>query len=248
MVVVRLRDGRWLESRLLLAADGASSHVRQLTGIGSDGRDYQQKGIVARVQTEHSHQATAWQRFMPTGPLAFLPLADGSCSVVWSADNHFAEELMACSDDEFARHLGAGVEYRLGKVEMLSKRGAFPLFMSHAKSYTAGRVVLLGDAAHRVHPLAGQGVNLGFQDVAHLVATLDQARKNDRTIDDPMYLRRFSRERRAQAALMIAGMDGIQRVFSNELPIVNTARGLGMQLINRVPQIKQFFVDRALGN
>lgn len=247
-VEVKLDSGNEIRATLIIAADGGNSQVRAHCGIGSSTHDYQQTGIVTRVRTSLSHEYTAWQRFLPTGPLAFLPLADGSCSIVWSADKEFAEELLALDDEVFSQHLAEAFEHRLGDVELLSSRAGFPLMLANADSYSTERVVLLGDAAHRVHPLAGQGVNLGFQDVIDLTSVIFEAVQNGRDLADPLYLRKYSRRRRADAGMMLAGMDGIQRVFTSQHKSVQKSRNLAMDLINCLPGLKQFFVNRALGN
>ena len=247
-IQVKLENGEEVRSSLVIAADGGNSQVRKLCGIGISGHDYRQTGIVARVRTSLPHEHTAWQRFLPTGPLAFLPLADGSCSIVWSADQERAADLLKLDDEEFSRQLADAFEHRLGDVEILSPRAGFPLQLANAESYSADRVVLLGDAAHRVHPLAGQGVNLGFQDVIDLTAMVLEAKQNGRGAADPLYLRKYARKRRADASIMLAGMDAIQRVFGHDLWSVCKSRNLVMDLINQLPGLKQFFVNRALGN
>ncbi|MEA1889297.1 MAG: UbiH/UbiF/VisC/COQ6 family ubiquinone biosynthesis hydroxylase [Pseudomonadota bacterium] len=245
---IKLDNGIDISSRLVIAADGGNSQLRRLSGIESSHHDYQQTGIVGRVRTSLPHENTAWQRFLASGPLALLPLSDGSCSIVWSADRARAEELLLLNDADFAEQLAAAFEHRLGDVEVLSPRAGFPLVLANARTYIKDRVVLLGDAAHRVHPLAGQGVNLGFQDVAELSSTLLESVANGRDIADPLYLRRYARSRRAEVSLMLAGMDGIQRIFTSRRQLVQKSRRLAMKIINRLPPVKQFLVDRALGN
>ena len=246
-ILIKLDNGKEIRSTLVVAADGGNSQVRSLCGIEVSGHDYRQTGIVTRVRTSVAHENAAWQRFLPTGPLAFLPLADGSCSIVWSADQEFAATLLEMDDEEFSRQLAEAFEYRLGDIEMLSPRAGFPLQLVNANRYSTERVVLLGDAAHRVHPLAGQGVNLGFQDVIDLSSVLLEATQNDRSLADPLYLRKYARERRADASLMLAGMDGIQRTFGSKRQAVCRSRNLVMDLINQSSGLKQFFVNRALG-
>lgn len=247
-IQIGLDNGNEIASSLVLAADGGNSQVRRYCGIGSSLHDYQQTGIVARVRTTLPHENTAWQRFLPTGPLAFLPLADGSCSIVWSADTEFAADLLALDDEMFSHQLADAFQHRLGDVEMLSPRAGFPLMLANAESYSTDRVVLLGDAAHRVHPLAGQGVNLGFQDVIDFTSILLEGKQNQRAIADPLYLRKYARSRRADASIMLAGMDTIQRVFVSHNIGVRKSRNLAMGMINHIPGLKQFFVSRALGN
>ena len=247
-VQIKLENGDEIRSTLVIAADGGNSQVRRFCGIDSSIHDYQQTGIVARVRTSLPHENTAWQRFLPTGPLAFLPLADGSCSIVWSADQGRAVDLLSLDDEEFSQQLEDAFEHRLGSVEMLSPRAGFPLMLANADTYSTDRVVLLGDAAHRVHPLAGQGVNLGFQDVIELTSILLEATQNERDLADPLYLRKYARKRRADASLMLAGMDGIQRIFTSRRSFVQKSRNLALDLVNNLPGLKQFFVNRALGN
>ena len=247
-VHITLENGDHISSRLLVAADGGHSQLRRLSGIESSHHDYQQTGIVARVRTSLPHENTAWQRFLASGPLALLPLSDGSCSIVWSADRTRAEELLSLNDAEFSAQLADAFEHRLGDVEILSPRAGFPLVLANARTYVKDRIVLLGDAAHRVHPLAGQGVNLGFQDVTELTATLVEAAGNGRDIADPLYLRRYARSRRAEVSLMLAGMDGIQRIFTSNHPLVQKSRRFVMKMIDHAPPVKQLLVDRALGN
>lgn len=243
-----LDQGDDICSKLLIAADGGNSQIRRLSAIESTGHDYRQSGIVARVRTELPHQNTAWQRFLSTGPLALLPLSDGSCSIVWSADQKRADELLQLNTAEFAEQLTDAFEHRLGEIEVLSPHAGFPLVLANARSYVKGRIVLLGDAAHRVHPLAGQGVNLGFQDVTELSSTLRTSVANGRDISDPLYLRRYARSRRAEVSLMLAGMDGIQRIFTSHNQLVQKSRRAAMRIIDKFPPAKQFLVDRALGN
>jgi 2-octaprenyl-3-methyl-6-methoxy-1,4-benzoquinol hydroxylase/2-octaprenylphenol hydroxylase len=247
-VHITLDNGEHICSRLVIAADGGNSQIRRLSGIESSLHDYHQTGIVARVRTSLSHENTAWQRFLASGPLALLPLSDGSCSIVWSADRARAEELLLLNDTEFSAQLADAFEHRLGDVEMLSPRAGFPLVLANATTYVKDRIVLLGDAAHRVHPLAGQGVNLGFQDVTALTSTLLEAAGNGRDIADPLYLKKYARSRRAEVSLMLAGMDGIQRIFTSSHPLVQKSRRIVMKMIDHAPPVKQFLVDRALGN
>ena len=176
-VAVELADGTRLRARLLIAADGAASPIRQRLGIGTRDRDYGQRAIVAHVGTERSHEATAWQRFQPGGPLAFLPLADGRSSIVWSLPNDDATRLLALDESAFRAELGCAFDFRLGTITSTTARLAFPLRLRLAERYVVGRCVLIGDAAHAVHPLAGQGLNLGLRDVRCLSAQLDRARK-----------------------------------------------------------------------
>ena len=179
---IRLEDGRGLLARLVVGADGAQSRVRELSGIGSQEKGYQQSAIVTTVRTEHPHQHTAWQRFLETGPLAFLPLRscagdDHSCSIVWSLDDEQVDSLMALDDDAFKAALERAFESRLGKICEVDSRFVFPLRQRHAESYVQAGLALVGDAAHTIHPLAGQGVNLGMLDAAVLTEELQRAQQ-----------------------------------------------------------------------
>lgn len=162
-VSLKLKSGDIIKADLVLGADGASSKVRELLDLKTDKKDYGQRGLVAYVRTEKSHQSTAWQRFLPTGPLAFLPCSDGRCSIVWTLPNDEAERLQHCDEESFCRELTRAFDARLGEVKEVSQRASFPLQRELSKQMLLGRVALIGDAAHTVHPLAGQGVNLGLR-------------------------------------------------------------------------------------
>jgi len=244
-VVVDLESGVQLESALLVGADGARSQVRQGAGIGhSVVRDYGQKAIVCVVRTEKPHEYTAWQRFLDTGPLAFLPLPDVHySSIVWSADNDYADALMALSDEDFMARMGMAFEYRLGGVTWTSERAAFPLRGTQAEHYVLPRLALVGDAAHTIHPLAGQGVNLGLLDAAALAEVLDGEHDPGRLLT----LRRYERARRGENTIMMHSMEGFQRLFGSQLPVVSMLRGMGLSLVDRTPMLKQQFMYQAMG-
>lgn len=242
-----LADGQTLRGRLLVAADGRDSLVRELSGIETEGRDYDQRAIVANVRPQEWHEETAWQRFLPTGPLALLPLADGRCSIVWSATEVRAAELLAMGDAAFSAALTEASEARLGALVLEGPRAAFPLRLQHAKQYVLTGLALVGDAAHAVHPLAGQGVNLGFLDAAELAAAIDVAVERGRDIAGLWTLRRYERARRGDNLAMLAAMDLIKRTFGNESPPVVAARSLGLSLTDRIAPLKDLFMERALG-
>ena len=244
---VSLTDGRVLEARLVVGADGRDSRVRALAGISTAGWEYDQRAIVANVQPAHWHQETAWQRFLPTGPLALLPLADGRCSIVWSAASERATELMAMSDADFSHALTHDSEARLGRLEITGPRAAVSLRLEHAKQYVQDGLALIGDAAHAIHPLAGQGVNLGFLDAAELAAAIEQAATRGRRIGGLRTLRRYERARRGENWLMLAAMDAFKRVFSNDSQPLATLRSLGLRTTDRAAPLKQLFMTRALG-
>lgn len=242
-----LTDGRVLHGRLLIGADGRDSLVRGLAGIETEGWDYDQKAIVAHVRTGEWHQETAWQRFLPSGPLALLPLADGRCSIVWSASEERATELLGLEDAAFSRALTDASEARLGPLVLDGPRAAFALRLQHAQRYVLPGLALIGDAAHAVHPLAGQGVNLGFLDAAELAAAIDLALDRGRDPGGIWALRRYERARRGDNLAMLAAMDLIKRTFGNSAPPVAALRSLGLTLTDRIGPLKRLFTERALG-
>ncbi len=244
---LRLADQRSLSAELVVGADGRASFVREALGIGLETRDYAQRAIVANVEAAHWHRETAWQRFLPTGPLAFLPLADGRCSIVWSADEARAEQLLALDDAGFIAELEVAFDKRLGPILSTGPRAAFPLSRQHARDYVQPHAALIGDAAHGIHPLAGQGVNLGFLDVAALVDAIDHARAKGRALGSLHILRRYARSRQGENAAMLAAMDLFKRVFGNRNPALVGARNLGLAAAEHLPGIKPLFIRQALG-
>jgi 2-octaprenyl-3-methyl-6-methoxy-1,4-benzoquinol hydroxylase len=213
-VEVGLAGGRRLRAALLFGADGASSRVRSLAGIDWRGGGYGQRAIVAYVACERAHEDTCWQRFLPSGPLAFLPCAEGRCSIVWTLPEAEAERLLAVDEDRFRAELERAFDARLGAITSVSARRAFPLERRLADGMLHGRVALLGDAAHVVHPLAGQGVNLGLRDVAALAETVRAARAAGRDPAGPR-LARWARARDSENALAAHALEAINRVFSD---------------------------------
>jgi len=242
-----LADGTRLRARVLIAADGAESPLRAKLAISCSERDYAQRAVVAHVATERTHEHTAWQRFLPGGPLAFLPLGDGRCSIVWSLPNDEAARILALDDETFRAELGAASDFRLGAITAATARAAFPLRLRLAEKYVAGRSVLAGDAAHVVHPLAGQGMNLGFRDVACLRRVLRDARERASDIGAAHVLRRYERERRSENALAARGLDAIERVFDTGHPAIAALRGAGLAIADRVAPLKQLFAAAAAG-
>jgi 2-octaprenyl-3-methyl-6-methoxy-1,4-benzoquinol hydroxylase/2-octaprenylphenol hydroxylase len=246
-VQLELDGGEALSARLLVAADGAGSPLRTQAGIETRGRDYAQRGVVAHVATERAHEGTAWQRFLETGPLALLPLADGRSSIVWSLPEAEAQRIMALDEQAFLDELGVASDFRLGRITGSTPRAAFPLKLQLAKSYQAERFVLLGDAAHAVHPLAGQGVNLGLRDVAELRDTLVAAREAGRDIAANHVLRGYARRRRSADTLDALGFDALARIYSWQSPPLVAARGLGVRLLDRLSPIKHRLAEHAAG-
>lgn len=243
-----LDDGTIIAARLVVAADGADSPLRRLLGIVARERDYGQRAIVAHVATERVHEATAWQRFVPGATLAFLPLADGRCSIVWSAQDADAARLLALDDDAFRTELGATFDFRLGRITATTPRASFPLRMKLAERYLAPRFALIGDAAHAVHPLAGQGVNLGLRDVEELCAVLTEVRDARRDFAAESVLRRYERRRRSDNTLSAHAFDAIQRVFGSDAMPIAALRGIGLTVVDKVAPLKRAFARHAAGH
>jgi len=226
---LQLDNHRRISASLVVGADGGRSRIRHHAGIGVHGWSYRQHALVTMVKTGSPHGETAWQRFLPEGPLAFLPLRNGWSSIVWSTSLDRAAELEHCGDDAFRRALGEAIDFRLGEILDVGGRVSFPLQMQQAAQYVCGSVVLIGDAAHTIHPLAGQGANLGILDAVTLAAVLCQARDAGSEPFDAAYLRRYERWRKAENTKMIVLMEGFKRLFSNANPVLSKVRGLGLR-------------------
>ena len=246
-VTVQLDSGQRLHARLLLGADGAASRVRSLAGIDAPEHAYGQRGLVAYVGTQHPHEDTAWQRFLPTGPLAFLPCADGRSSIVWTLPDADAPRLLDAPDDAFLRELTRAFDARLGDVTTVSARAAFPLRRQLADRYVAGRVLLAGDAAHVVHPLAGQGVNLGLRDVSALRAVWRDAQSRGTDFASPHRLARWQRDRRSDNTLAAHAFEAINRGFSNDALLPTLLRGPLLGLANHLPPLTRRLWRHAAG-
>jgi 2-polyprenylphenol 6-hydroxylase len=239
--------GRRLACALAIGADGHDSAVRRLAGIETRGWDYAQRGIVAHLAPERPHQQTAWQRFLPGGPLALLPLADGRVSLVWTVPATEAEALVALDDAAFAARVTEASGGVLGALTPTTPRAAFPLRLMHALEYTRPRLALVGDAAHAVHPLAGQGVNLGFMDAAALAQVLGEALAAGEDIGEYAVLRRYERWRKADNLPALALMDGLQKLFGSDLPLLSWVRRSGLGLFDRAEPVKRSLIRRAMG-
>lgn len=250
-VAIQLEAGGTLEADLLVAADGALSRVRELLGFTTREWDYGHRAIVATVQTEHPHQDTAWQRFLASGPLAFLPLPGEDechyCSIVWSLQEELADGLMALDDAGFCAELQNAFESRLGRVLGAGRRFAFPLRQRHAVDYVQPGVALVADAAHTIHPLAGQGINLGLQDVAVLAEEILAARERGTAPGRIEVLRRYQRRRKGENLLMMAAMDGFKYLFEQQALPLRWLRNVGMRGVGQLPILKRRLIRHAMG-
>jgi len=248
---MELEGGDALEADLLIAADGAMSRVRDMMDFQTREWDYGHRAIVATVQLEQSHQDTAWQRFLPTGPLALLPLPGTEerhyCSIVWSLDEQLVDDLLALEDAAFCEELERACEGRLGKVLGSSRRFAFPLRQRHATDYVQGGVALVADAAHTIHPLAGQGINLGLQDVAVLAEEILAGRARGVNPGQLEVLRRYQRRRKGENLLMMAAMDGFKRLFEQQALPLRWLRNVGMRGVDQLLPVKQQLMRHAMG-
>ncbi len=240
-------EGLSLTADLLVGADGANSWVRKQTGITLSTWAYHQTAVVCNVRTSDSNQNACWQQFMSTGPLAFLPLPDGQSSIVWSTTEEKAQALINMDEQAFNQELQLTFGSSLGRTELSSERGAFPLRFRHANQYVQENVALIGDAAHTVHPLAGQGVNLGLLDAVVLAEELLRARENCQEIGTLSTLRRYERRRKGDNMAMLAAMDGFKRLFSNNFLPLKLLRNSGLNVADKLNPIKNLFIKRAMG-
>ncbi len=249
--LLTLEDGQQIRTPLLVAADGANSAVRRLSGCETREWDYLHHAIVTSVRCRESHRLTAWQRFTDDGPLAFLPLSrDGDthwCSIVWSVPEREAERLMALDDTAFCQALGRAFEARLGEVQHADSRLCIPLRQRHAKRYVQQGLALIGDAAHTIHPLAGQGVNLGLLDAAVLAEVLHAALRRGERPGDVQVLSRYERRRMPHNLSMMAAMEGFERLFQADGLPLRWLRNTGLKLVETLPGAKTVFVRQALG-
>jgi 2-octaprenylphenol hydroxylase len=238
---------RQLRARLVVGADGAQSRVREFAGLAATRTDYGQTAIVAMVSTARSHAHTAWQRFLGDGTLAFLPLKDARSSIVWSLPTARAEKLLAATPDAFERELEKDFDGALGKVQLVSERLRFPLWRLSASAYVSERVALVGDAAHVVHPLAGQGANLGLLDAAALADVLAGGLKEREDPGALRLLRRYERWRRSENDLMSGAIDVFDRLLARGTGRVAELAQRGMPWVNRSTMAKRMFIERAMG-
>ena len=246
-VAVRLASGRVLTSRLLVAADGGRSRLREQAGIASYGWDYGQSGIVTTVEHERDHEGRAEEHFLPGGPFAILPLKGRRSSIVWTERTREAERIVALEDAGFHDELERRFGLKLGEIRAVGQRKAFPLSLKVARSFVAERLALVGDAAHVIHPIAGQGLNLGIRDAAALVDCVVDGARLGLDIGGDEVLDRYQRWRRFDTVSMGIATDALNRLFSNDSDAIRIVRDLGLGLVERLPFAKRFFIREAAG-
>jgi 2-octaprenyl-6-methoxyphenol hydroxylase len=246
-VTATLSDGRQIRARLVAAADGAGSPLRRAAGIDTVEWRYPQAGIVISVRHERPHHGVAVEHFLPAGPFAILPMTGNHSSIVWTERAELAPRLIELSDPAFTAELVARFGDFLGAVEPIGPRWTYPLALRLAKAYIAPRLTLIGEAAHVIHPIAGQGLNLGIRDVAVLAELLIDARRLGLDIGDEAVLRRYQQWRRFDVFALAAVTDGLNRLFSNALPPVRIARDVGLAAVHRLPPLKRILMRDAMG-
>ena len=244
---VRLANGETIAARLLVGADGARSLIREQAGIASTGWNYDQSAIVTTVAHEREHHGRAEEHFLPAGPFAILPLTGKRCSIVWTETAREAERIVALSDAEFHGELEKRFGLKLGDIEVAGPRRAFPLGLFTARAFIAERLALIGDAAHIIHPIAGQGLNMGLRDVAALAEAIADAARLGLDIGAPDVLERYQRWRRFDTMTMGVATDGLNRLFSNSNDVLRLARDIGLGVVERMPALKRVFIREAAG-
>ncbi|MFO0390067.1 MAG: UbiH/UbiF/VisC/COQ6 family ubiquinone biosynthesis hydroxylase [Alphaproteobacteria bacterium] len=246
-VSLQTAQGKSLEVKLLIGADGKNSAIRKMAGIKEVHWGYKQVAIVCTIAHEKPHNGVAQERFLPAGPFAALPMTDNRSSLVWVEPEDRVGIYLKLSEDEFVQEIEERIGGYLGKIRLEGRRFSYPLSLMHAKEYVSGRVVLIGDAAHAMHPLAGQGINLGFRDVAVLSELLINQHKAVGDLGAADILRHYQRWRRFDNVTMLAATDIFNRLFSNNIISLKLARGLGLWAVNQVRPAKRFFMSHAMG-
>ena len=244
---VALADGEIISGRLLVGADGAKSRIREHAGIATHGWNYDQSAIVTTVAHEREHNGRAEEHFLPAGPFAILPLTGKRCSIVWTEDTREAERIIALPDNEFHAELEKRFGLQLGDLEVVGPRRAFPLGLFTARRFIAERLALIGDAAHIIHPIAGQGLNMGLRDVAALAEAIADAARLGLDVGAADVLERYQRWRRFDTMTMGVATDGLNRLFSNHSDVLRLARDIGLGLVERMPALKRVFIREAAG-
>jgi 2-octaprenyl-6-methoxyphenol hydroxylase len=247
LIKVSLSDGDAIPARLLVGADGANSIIREAAGIATHGWNYSQAAIVTTVAHERDHHGRAEEHFLPAGPFAILPLTDKRCSIVWTEDAREADRIVALPDSEFHAELEKRFGLQLGELKLIGPRRAFPLGLFTARRFIAERLALVGDAAHIIHPIAGQGLNMGLRDVAALAETVADAARLGLDPGGPDVLERYQRWRRFDTMMMGMATDGLNRLFSNHSDVLRLARDIGLGLVERMPALKRMFIREAAG-
>lgn len=244
---VSLASGKTVTSRLLVGADGRASMVRQDAAIPVSTFEYQQHGIVCSIEHEIGHQGIAHERFLPSGPFAILPLTGNRASLVWTEKSHLVDTIMGLSERAFAAEVQRRTGDFLGQVTPVGGRWAYPLTLQYADTYTDTRMVIVGDAAHGIHPIAGQGLNLGLRDIAALVEVLVEAKTVGLDIGSEQVLAQYSQWRHADNAALISVTDILNRLFSNDIEPIRVARDVGLAVVDKIPPLKNFFMSHARG-
>ena len=244
---VDLSGGETISARLLVGADGARSQIREQAGIATHGWNYDQSAIVCTVAHERDHDGRAEEHFLPAGPFAILPLTGKRSSIVWTETAREAERIVALPDGEFHAELEKRFGLKLGDLQVVGARRAFPLGLFTARSFIGERLALIGDAAHIIHPIAGQGLNMGLRDVAALAEAVADAARLGLDIGAPDVLERYQRWRRFDTMTMGAATDGLNRLFSNNSDMLRLARDVGLGLVERMPALKRMFIREAAG-
>ena len=246
-VDVSLADGEVISARLLVGADGAHSLIRERAGIANHGWSYDQSAIVTTVAHEREHNGRADEHFLPAGPFAILPLTGKRCSIVWTENTREAQRIVALPDDEFHKELEKRFGLQLGDLKVIGPRRAFPLGLFTARTFIGDRLALIGDAAHIIHPIAGQGLNMGLRDVAALAEAIADAARLGLDPGGPDVLERYQRWRRFDTMTMGIATDGLNRLFSNHSDVLRLARDIGLGLVERMPALKRMFIREAAG-
>jgi 2-octaprenyl-6-methoxyphenol hydroxylase len=247
LTTVTLVDGQTVQARLAIAADGRQSPLRKAAGITTTNSSYDQVGIVTTIEHEIDHDGVAFEHFLPQGPFAILPLKGKRSSLVWAEKPSVAAAILDLSDEEFNQEIVKRMGDVLGSVKAVGPRFSYPLTLQLANSFHADRLALIGDAAHGIHPIAGQGINLGWRDVAALAELIVDAQRVGMDIGAPDLLARYERARRVDTLVMAAATDALDRLFSNDIAPVRLARDLGLAMVNRLGPAKRFFINQARG-
>lgn len=244
---VQFADGETITARLLVGADGARSLIREQAGIATHGWNYDQSAIVTTVAHEREHNGRAEEHFLPAGPFAILPLTGRRCSIVWTETSGEADRIVALPDNEFHGELEKRFGLQLGDIEVIGPRRAFPLGLFTARTFIGERLALVGDAAHIIHPIAGQGLNMGLRDVAALAEAIADTARLGLDPGGPEVLERYQRWRRFDTMTMGVATDGLNRLFSNHSDALRLVRDIGLGLVERMPMLKRMFIREAAG-